>query len=152
MIDKMEDIEKKGLELLDEVMNGEDTQIIKKFNDGIGKISFCDYETFTKLLDEIIAKNPEFTLKKIKPYTSHKTLDNMIRDIIKEGLLPDNKDIIYRVIYVNRFYDDVILKTEFELEKMKRTIKTLYDLVIEEMNKDRSKFKIIYDNKEKYNI
>ena len=76
----------------------------------------------------------------------------MIRDIIKEGLLPDNKDIIYRVIYVNRFYDDVILKTEFELEKMKRIIKTLYDLVIEEMNKDRSKFKIIYDNKEKYNI
>ena len=55
----------------------------------------------------------------------------MIRDIIKEGLLPDNKDIIYRVIYVNRFYDDVILKTEFELEKMKRIIKTLYDLVIE---------------------
>lgn len=148
----MNEMERKGLELLNEVMNGENTKIVNKFYDEIWKISFCDYETFAKLLDEIIAKNPEFTLKKIKPYTSHKTLDNMIRDIIKEGLLPDNKDIIYRVIYVNRFYDDVILKTEFELEKMKRTIKTLYDLVIEEMNKDRSKFKIIYDNKEKYNI
>lgn len=148
----MDEMEKEALELLDEVMNGEDTKIINKFNDEIVKISFCDYETFSELLDDIITKNPEITLDKIKPCTSHKTLNNMIRDIIKEGLLPDEKDIIYRVIYVNRFYDDVILKSEFEFEKMKRIIKTLYDLIIEEMSKDRSKFKIIYDNKEKYNM
>lgn len=120
-----------------------------EYNESIQK--YCSYSEFEKQLDDIIKRDPDYTLDIIKPTDCHKTIDEMIKDVIYGGLLPEKKDIVYRLFYINRFYNDAAIlsvkdKKSKELENMKKEIYKMYDLIIDEIKKDKETFKKIYDN------
>lgn len=85
--------------------------LVQKFNDGYNKLLFemydreeaMDFDEYYKRFDEMIKSDENFTLEFIKPksYQYSELLPLKLQRLISDEKIPDDKEIIYRIYYLN---------------------------------------------------